>query len=216
MDSQDLQDALWRRWLGDARSDSYLMISASSKLSELALHNQRISSALMEDVSHIEIALGNVLSAAMEARFSSPERSWLDDPMGELAAIGGTSMVGRIGLARKRLLQQKKSFTDTDLVAELSLGFWVILMSKRLLPLNIELLRAFSGFDSRNLPKLRASLNELKNLRNRVAHQHRVIHRDLESDYRSLITLAKWIHPDLGDFVRDNSRVLDCIAGLPK
>jgi len=214
--SQDLQDALWRRWLGDARSDSYLKISASSKLSELALHNQRISSALMEDVSHIEIALRNVLSAAMKARYSSPEHSWLDDPSGELAILGGKNMVGRIGLAKNRLLQQKKSFTDADLVAELSLGFWVVLMSKRLLPINIDLLGAFSGLDRRSLPKLRASLNELKNLRNRVAHQHRVIHRNLESDYRSLITLAQWIHPDLGDFVRNNSRVLDCIAELPK
>jgi len=103
-------------------------------------------------------------------------------------------------------------------VAELSFGFWTTLLGRRLEhPLWIRgLRRAFprvrlvSGISpSRSVVADRFGF--LREFRNRIAHHEPIFSRALEADHHSLLEVAGWMFPDLGEWT---ATISPCIALL--
>jgi hypothetical protein len=208
LESQAFDRDLMLRWLGTARTESFERQLQRTPVVDISIHNQRIAAALMEDISHCELALRNCLDFRLQERLTALDvaDSWLTDPTKELEKFGGEGMNRKILAARRNVMLQKKLAVQEDVLAELSMGFWVELMSKRLLPVNVDLREAFEGLKGRDVRKLNWDLTQLKNLRNRVAHHHRVIHRDLLADYSLILKVAKLIHPQLAKLIAITSR----------
>lgn len=208
MNSQELDDDLWRDWLGRERFNAYLKDAAGRPVTFAVVANQRLSAAILEDCSYLELALRNRLDAALRSRLvmRGISEPWTEDPTGEIQSIGG-DLSRRLSQCRVRVSRQKPHYSHSDVLAELTLGFWVAVLSKKAQALRHDLLGVFEGYPSRDFGPLINGLNELRVLRNRVAHHHRVLHRDLERDLLLLARVAKWIDPRLAQFMAKESRV---------
>lgn len=193
---QEPDEYLWFDWLGRERVAAYMMVSANVKLSTLADWNQKISGALLADIGHVEVALRNMLHSQLSTRHTKRDQqgSWLDDPSGELARMGGPLILSRIESARAQVRKVKPRISESDLIAELSLGFWLSLFSSKFRGLQPDLISGLNGLDGRNVRSVSALFSRFRTLRNRLAHNHRVIHRDLVADWALILQVAGVIH----------------------
>ena len=206
--NQALDENLWTDWLGEARAFSYLEVSEKLTLSELAEWNQLICGTLLADIGHVEVALRNVLNSALARRHSHQGHpgSWLEDPAGELKRMGGGLILSKIDDAKSRARKLKPFFSENDVVAELSLGFWLTLFSSKFRGLQPDLVSAMQGLEGRNVRSITSQLSRFRRLRNRLAHNHRVIHRDLVADWSLVMDVARAVHVDLAGEVERLSR----------
>lgn len=205
--NQDSDVVLWRRWLGESRADSYLAVAPGMPISEIATWNQRLAASLMADISHVELALRNCLSQALQQRLQrgGVSQHWLRDPTGELVNLGGHVLASRLEDARARALQAKPNASFDDEISELTLGFWTALLSSAFQPLQPDIVGAFTGLENRNIRVLPKQAAYFRRLRNRVSHHHRVIHRDLLFDWNQILRFGGLIDPALRGYLKRES-----------
>ena len=196
-------------WIGEERLLALRRIRPNVPPVSLFLVNQQISSAVFEDCSLVEIALRNKLSSGLQARLRQRgiHQSWLEDPTYEFRGTGSGELSRYLHEARSRAQASKIEASNSDVLAELTLGFWVRLFSKKFQPIGIDLLRCFDGYHTRSIKPLLSALNAFRVLRNRVAHHHGLLHRDLDADTKTIAGLAYWLDPELAKTVSENSRL---------
>lgn len=201
--NQEPNAELWKLWLGQARATSYLAAFPQLSLEEVALWNQRISGSLMTDIGHLEVGLRNTISRVLAAKSESLGSGvdWLSDTSRFFARMGGTEFNAKVLQARQQASKTKKDPTFDDLIAELSLGFWLNFLAKRYLPIHADLASAFSGLGDRNIRKLPPIGARVRLLRNRLAHHHRILHRNLSRDWMDVLYLARAVDPRLAEFI---------------
>lgn len=93
------------------------------------------------------------------------------------------------------------------MVAELSFGFWVSLLggayhNSLWTPV---LHRAFPHLGNTKHKAVYYTFNQLRKLRNRIAHHEPIFNRHLFADYESIITAINWICPEMAAWVDSNS-----------
>lgn len=205
--SQEPGYSLWIGWLGDARAASYLQVNHLMELDQLALWNQRLSASFMSDVAHVEIALRNSLDKGLSLRLENQGETlhWSEDPKGDLFGLGGSEFVARLNQAKSRVLLLKGQVNPNDLVAELELGFWIAILGKRFTGLHGDLVSCFHGLPDRNIRQTPIRARRMRKFRNRIAHHHRILHRDLQADWQNIVELASFVHPKLKEFLIDTS-----------
>ncbi len=207
---------LWINWLGVARAISYEVGHPELTLAEASTWNQKISASLLCDVSHLELAVRNLTDKALQDRVkaSGLNEHWLQDSSDYFSRIGGREFIDLVRQARFRALREKASPSWDDIVAELSLGFWLSFLGKKYLALHGDLASAYLGLGDRNIRRLRPVADRFRSLRNRVAHHHRIIHRELLLDWELLLEMAGFIHPSLRVHLETTSETPKLILGF--
>jgi hypothetical protein len=205
---QEFDEQMWKKWLGAERYLAFSKYPDAPTVEHAVVLNHRIAAAILEDCSHIEVALRNRVHERLQARLAERDiyLPWIDDPTSELARLG-RDVNSRISEARRRAEAQKHAATVSDVVCELTLGFWLALYSKRAQSIRPDLIGVFEAYETRSLTPLLEGLNGLRVLRNRVAHHHRVLHRDLHRDAANISRVAGWLDPELQNFVTRSSRL---------
>ncbi len=210
---QQADEELWKNWLGLARAISYQTAYPNHSLETLATWNQRLSSSLLCDISHVELGIRNVISQALQS--SGEKRGlrghWLQDSSCYLSAIGGQEFDNHIEAAKRRALKTKSEALFDDIVAELSLGFWLTFLGKRYVAIHGDLASSLAGLKDRNVRRLSPLANRFRALRNRIAHHHRIFHRDLNRDWEAILDLSGLIHPALRDYLERTSETPNLI-----
>jgi hypothetical protein len=142
----------------------------------------------------------------------TPDRSWFDD---RRRVRLSPSSRRRIDKARATLEAGGQVVNHGKIVAELTFGFWWSLLADEYNRTLWEpcLRFAFDGPVRRR--RLHAELDELRGLRNRIAHHEPIHNRDLESDYRRLCDVAVRISAELHDYLCARSRVPDVLSTRP-
>jgi hypothetical protein len=214
--SQSLENQLLKTWLGVSRSQALQLVAPKEPLWKISKWNQELGASILEDVSHVELALRNLLDAALGERPANLglHGSWLDDPSGEIRNLGGAHLLEKIKSAKIQVARDKSQVSHEDVLAELTLGFWTALLGKRFLSLNLDLRGIFLGMNGRSIAALGDRLARIKALRNRVAHQHRILHRNLQDDFDLVILVAADIDHRLADFISDNSRTPEILIRI--
>lgn len=205
---------MWTKWLGLERAVAYRSASQSLTMAELATWNQSLSASLMSDVAHTEIALRNRVDDVLSQRLRASGHSahWLDDPTGELSRCGGLVALNRIRDATQRAGRLKKNPVSSDVIEELSLGFWTTFFTKSFRPFHPDLVSALAGKRSRSFSEIPTVVSAFHRLRNRLAHHQRMIHRDLTADWETVLELAGLVHPQLSDYIVRTSETPELIA----
>lgn len=205
--NQEPNAELWKSLLGQARANSYLDAFPQLPLEGTALWNQRIAGSLLADIGHVEVGLRNTISGVLEAKSASLGFGvdWLSDPSGFFAQMGGNEFTSKIRLAKNQAEKTKENLTSDDLIAELSLGFWLNFLAKRYLPIHGDLATAFAGLGDRNIRKLPPLAARVRLIRNRLAHHHRIVHRNIDRDWADVVGLGRAIDTRLGDFLVQTS-----------
>ena len=99
--------------------------------------------------------------------------------------------------------------------SELSFGFWHQLVSKRQLFLWPELASGFVNAPSRRQSYISNLTLEIRDLRNRIGHHHRLGVDAVESGFQIINQLAGSIDKELVEWIGSNSRINQLVENHP-
>ena len=170
---------------------------------ELYDWNAKVSSAFFESIHYLEVGLRNVMDQAISSVFGG---AWLSTASPVLTDRSRKAVAIALGHAGGTTAPHGK------IVAELPFGFWWSLLADEY---NRQLWQpalrhAFEAPVRRR--KLHAQLDDLRRLRNRIAHHEPIHRRDLEADHARVIDLASRVGAALGVRVAATSRVPNVLA----
>jgi len=168
--------------------------------------NARVSAAFFESIHYLEVGLRNAMDDAVSAVFGT---AWLVPT--SLALTPRSRKAVAIALTHAG----GPAASHGKIVAELPFGFWWSLVAdeynRRLWQPALQ--HAFEGKVRRR--KLHAELDDLRRLRNRIAHHEPIHTRDLEADFVRVIDIASRIGATLGRHIAATSRVHHLLAADP-
>ncbi|TCC33343.1 hypothetical protein [Kribbella sindirgiensis] len=201
--------------LSEARLGPYLAATDGSLTSALRLYdwNTQASSAFHEELHYVEVGLRNAMDRQLAAwaKGLGAQSSWYAD-----SRVPLTPRTRRkVADARNNATRGGRPELHGKVVAELMLGFWWSLLSdeynRRLWQPCLQY--AFDGPVRRT--RLHSELDELRRLRNRIAHHEPIHGRDLLADHQRVLDVARRISPRLSERVEAVSRVPKLLVERP-
>ena len=185
------------------------------KAHRLYLWNAAVGQSFHFPLQTVEVALRNVLHQALAATFGP---DWTQSP-----ACRATLTVDRVNditKAERRHYGIYKTVPSTpQIVASLSLGFWVSLLRKHYHQ-SIWATQTSAAF-----PNLQANetINDvsntgtsIQNLRNRIFHQEPLLRHNLSVEYAAIIRMLGWICPEMQQWMRQLSSVPKVLRERPR
>ena len=206
------------------RMNTYLRSSFGNYERAVALYrwNSELASAYWEAIAYVEVALRNLLDKRMTQRQLLLGRSthWIFDDDYELGRSKDPSVESKqpfkeIGDAMRRVRKNGKPLTPDQIISELSFGFWHQLVSKKQLFLWPELAAGFINAPSRRQSYISNLTLEIRDLRNRIGHHHRLGTDAIEGGFQALNLLADSMDKELVVWIGSNSRINNLIKTNP-
>ncbi len=191
-------DALERN-LSSERLHPYLILAKSDRARAIRLYerNTALSQSLYGVLQGLEVTVRNAFHSTLGKSLNDP--TWYDS--WQLAA----PQRDHLNRAKGSLSREGKSLAPGRIVAELSFGFWTSLTGPKYSNLwNAHLVKAFPN---RTLQRVAAHqrLDEIRKLRNRVAHHEPILSRPLQKDFNRILDTVAWICPITARWIRSNS-----------
>jgi hypothetical protein len=150
----------------------------------------RLASSLFECIGGLEIALCNSVHITLTQAFRSD--AWYDSvpfpwQPHEMASLQKTK-----GQIRSRKMQPVPS----RVISEMNFGFWCGIMKKHY-SAALWIPHLHRAFPYRRLGHMEAQrrLDEIRALRNRIAHHECILHLDLGKEYTNILDTLDWICP---------------------
>ena len=192
--------------LSPARMAPYLAARAGRWAGAVSLYdwNTSIGAAFFESIHYLEVGLRNALDDAASARLGT---GWLTPMSSVLTPRSRKGVVLALHFAGGPSAPRGK------LIAELPFGFWWSLLAdeynRRLWQPALQ--HAFECPVRRRT--LHAKLDDLRRLRNRIAHHEPIHTRALDADFANVLDIATRVGTVLGHHIAATSRVPDLLAG---
>lgn len=202
--------------LSSARLEPYVKAAGGRLADRVVLYewNTAVSAALFELLGHLEVGLRNAINQELVALTGQPD--WWASP--RIAFVA--SAQDMINKATAEVARRRTGGDVGHVVAALPFGLWVGLLSAgRHCNYEMTLWRpglhqAFPGYRGTRAD-LHRKLENLRLLRNRIAHHEPIHGRHLVADHRSILTVADWVSPRFADWMDDGSRVAAVLAARP-
>ncbi len=189
-----------RQAISAERFETYLKLARGDKRKAFHLYTYNIAlgSAFYGPLQALEISLRNAASEGLTANFGT---RWFE------SSVLDVKQRNSVTDAKAKLKLECVKTTPGQLVASLTLGFWVALFAKRY---EVTLWRpalhqCFDPTPSRR--RLYDQLNRMRTLRNRIAHHRLILSRDLLSDYKTIKWALNMLSPATAAWVEHHSRV---------
>jgi hypothetical protein len=183
-------------WIRDVLSPSrftpYLAAAGGEVGPAVQLYwwNIAVSAAFYAPLHCLEMALRNALHRGLTARYRRTDW-WAVVPL----RGNGLRMVGD---ARSKLSSRLQTSCADDMVAELSFGFWVSLVSSAYdRSLWVPCLHKAFSFYRGPRGMLHGDLRTMQLFRNRIMHHEPIHHRHLEADHETAIRLLGFLSPSM-------------------
>lgn len=169
--------------------------------------NVKVSAAFYTPLHCLELTLRNAMHEQLKIGFDRQDW-WAVTP---LHPNGQRMVVAAIGNVAAR---RGRDYKADDIVAELSFGFWVSLLSRgagydRTLWVPV-LHRAFPYYRGNRAP-LHENFVTMQRLRNRIMHHEPIHHRDLRADHAKVYRLLGYISPIAARQLQGFDRVGDVL-----
>jgi hypothetical protein len=207
-----------RAALSEPRFGTYLTATSGDEARAVALYgwNARISAALMLPAHFAEVATRNPAADALEAVYSS---RWPWDPPFERSL---PSSSGPAYNPRRDLVQTRGHHSTTGkVIAELKFAFWQKMFTARHDPAvwDPHIRSAFPNAPGMTPAQVRRrvyeDLEQIRRMRNRIAHHEPIFTRTHSDDLRRMIELVEMRSPDTARWVRAMEDVSAVIAQRP-
>lgn len=207
-----------RALIGEARFGSYLRHYQGNEKMALRLYswNIAVSTAIWGPLGVLEVSVRNAIHAKMCER--AGREDWWNH--------GATYLLDRdrqyIESAERKLKDRGSTNPSADdVVAATSFGLWTALTSDgipRHPTLSYEttywqprLHRAFPHYTAKR-KQLHRQLDDVRRLRNRVAHHEPIFRYDLCRICDEIAAVAGYVDPAAGEYIRDSQRVRQVVA----
>ncbi|MDA0782414.1 MAG: Abi family protein [Proteobacteria bacterium] len=189
--------------ISEPRFATYLLDTDgdADKALELYLWNCRLCESLYTPIHILEVSLRNNFHDKLSEVYGS---HWYDDIKDNLLEKD----ISKIEEVKKRFLSKKKELNTDDIVATLSMGFWVGLLWRHY---ETKLWRPciYNAFPNAPKPFTRSAaakkLSVIKDLRNRIAHHEPVYNRNLPEMHSTLLETLGWMCEDTKQWLISNS-----------
>jgi len=172
------------------------------------LWNIAICESLYSPLQMFEVALRNAIHNAMSALCGAD--TWYDTAT--LTPWG----YQQVGDAKQKIAKAGKPVTPGRVVAELHFGFWTSMFEDHyerdspFLPAGIKKVFPQLVKSLHNRKGIKARLERIRQLRNRVFHHERIIHwKDLPDQHAGIIETLGWVSPELSEMVLKLDRFLE-------
>ena len=172
------------------------------------LWNIAVCESLYSPLQMCEVALRNAIHMTMSTLYG--RATWYES--GELSAWGGL----QVREAKAKIADSGKIESAGRIVAELNFGFWTSLFedhyerNTRFLPRGIKMVFPGMPKSLHNRKRIKAHLESIRQLRNRVFHHERIIHwKDLPDQHAHIIESIGWISPELFEMALKLDRFLE-------
>lgn len=189
---------------------------------ELYRWNLDVSMAFFESIHYFEVALRNSVDTAMTKWFDSvypvahgnPTLAWFEPNTVHAnqmtpAQLSGlkTGSQNQIRNARQLAGRRHQPVMPGHIVAELTMGFWQYLLRPSGTNQMWTNALRYAFVPTVKQQRLDASVKQLVDLRNRIAHHEPIFSLDLDDEYANLIQTAEIIESGLGWWIDTTSRV---------
>lgn len=211
-------------------SDIKLQLSRPrfTKYSNLALGNEQkairlyrwnclLCQGIYWPLQSFEIATRNAVSRVLYEKYG-PEWHYSD----KMSRVLSPEDAGRLTEAVRRQGKERRTRRPhvDAVVASLSMGFWVSMLTGRYdVPFGWpqRLKTAFPFLPtSHNRQMVHQRLDDLRDLRNRVAHHEPILHLDLSAKYAELLEIIGWISADMKWWVSHTCTFQHVLAERPR
>ena len=195
------------------RLTSYLAETQGNKVEAFQLYawNAIVSAAFYVPLQGLEVTLRNALHRALTQRFGA---QWYDRLSPSLSHPSQSLIAG----AKATVSKSRKPLTSSRVVAELSFGFWVTLLSGKYHNTlwTPALYQAFPHVPP-GVPRkhVHQPLDYLRLLRNRIAHHEPIFRRHLQKDYERILELIGWMSLEKAAWVAHHNTVETILADKP-
>lgn len=194
--SKSLSTARLRRYMRAADGDATTAV-------QLYRWNLDVCSAFYGPLHWLEIGLRNALHDQLHARYESAQW-WVFAPLNG----HGT---GKVHEARNKLKKRKNRDIDAnDIVAKLTFGFWVSLLSRGTnYDRNLWVPTLHKAFPHYSGPRrqLHAELDDMLYFRNRIMHYEPIFDLDLAARRNTIYRQLGHLSPTLAERVRELDRI---------
>jgi hypothetical protein len=202
-----------QRSVSATRLQRYTSIAAGDAAQALRLYmwNTALSEALYGPLQGLEITLRNKIHERLTSAYGT---HWYDNSRLQLRH----TQQEQLGNAKQMLGNQGKPIEPARVLAELSFGFWVGLLSPKyethlwrphLRPLFANALPPFIRKDAHK------ALDEIRFLRNRIAHHEPILQRRLPEEHQLILTVIQWFCSETASWVGHHSRFAAVYAARP-
>jgi hypothetical protein len=183
---------LMDRTVSRDRLTRYLIASNGDRCRALILYerNTYLSEGLYGVIQPLEIALRNAIHHVMANDMAKTD--WYDH-IPSLKPAEKNS----IAQAKENIIKQRKAISPSRVIAELNFGFWTRLIAPRY-EKALWVRHIYKAFPNMRPPDRKSAfrrLDDIRVLRNRVAHHEPIFSRHLGQDYERIIEALRWICP---------------------
>ena len=163
-----------------------------------------IASALWVHIIAFETTLRNFIHQSLSHAYGS-SKWWLTE---KLLTSKDFDDIRKV---QERLENKGNSTKDSLIISNLSLSFWVELLSKRYHQKIWKRLLKYFPTDPGRREEFHRKAREIRRLRNSIAHHGPILRRNLIRDHAYLHELTALLDPILADAIQKRSRVLDLL-----
>jgi len=211
-------------FVGRARFAGYLAACGGDAGRAVALYqwNAELTAAVWVPLGHVEVALRNTINHRMGVRHRRLGRGghWIFDDARELGRDARGA--GRhdfpysdLDTALRRVRKNSKPQTPDQIISEVSFGFLHQMVSAKQMRAWPDLAGGFPHAPSRDQLHVRSLVSDIRDLRNRMGHHHRIWTLDVAARHSGILTLAGYMDPELRVWIEDRSAVPDVLAQHP-
>lgn len=207
-------------FISPARLSTYKSIAERDQVEWFDLYqwNIDVSSALWRDLAIFEVVFRNSMDSKLRDKFERAD--WWTEVAEKFALTEHVQMQRALNRRRAASKTNSPEHLPDDIVASLSLGFWVRLLSGggqaqyETLLWQPTLRKAFPNY-SGSRSQLFVQTNGLRQLRNRIAHHEPILNRHLIKDVDSISRVCGYVNPSLEDCLRKSSQVAEVLNQRP-
>lgn len=182
---------------------------------QLYLWNAAIGQSFHFPLQTAEVALRNVVHHALVNLYGG---NWSADPACRaMLTVKQSDDIAKAERRHFRIHQQGP--TTPQIVASLSLGFWVSMLRR---DYNRSVWATQTAIAFPNLGNVETIVNvsrtgtAIQDLRNRIFHQEPLIGHNLSADYSAILRMIGWICPEMKEWTRQLSSVPAIIRTRPR
>jgi hypothetical protein len=181
--------------LSESRFATYLAAGGSDEVKAIALYgwNARLSAALILPAHFAEVATRNAVADALALVYRDARWPWNPTFENSMPSPAGSAYSPRRDLIRTR----NREPTTGKVIAELKFAFWQSMFTARhdvrvWMPHIFSVFPNSSGITARALrQRVYEDLEQIRRMRNRIAHHEPIFNRDHSDDLRRMIELVE-------------------------
>ncbi|MCM1265990.1 MAG: hypothetical protein NC200_07305 [Candidatus Gastranaerophilales bacterium] len=183
-------------------------------------NNIKISQALYPELSILEVTLRNAIDTMLKTCIS---QTWLEDEIKQQKILSSQEYAKLVRAYNDTKESYPNNFTIGKVIANLNLGFWTGLCSKKYNSVIWTKKKTFKGVFinypanlKERIHPISIKLNSIRKLRNRIFHHEPILSNTLLNKYNEIMEVLSYLPCDNSNILKETSNFLEVYNKVSK